>query len=383
MTMTMDPPANALANNGNGNQQIVQQSEPRRALVVDAGEFANLLDSNKFEHLWRVATLFAGSQLVPAHFQKHPEDCFIAAQMAMRMGVDPFMFMQNTYIVQGRPGMEAKLAIALINSSGLFSDSLDYEIEGGADPKAQTYKVRAFATRKSTGKIVHGPWVDWAIVRAEGWDGRNGSKWKTIPSLMFQYRAASWFGKLHCPERLMGMQTREEIEDIGAEGVMPVVSERGVKGMMTRIQNVANAASTAITSRPVSEGQTFEPAPEAIAEAEADRILREKSPSAQQQPEPPADPVVAPDEVRTNVPPEQEADAGAEAAARWDDPAWAEKRCADTARDLGIKISDFRGGLFKWETTKGGKKLVGPSQWQELFEAIAGGRFDYKAGKIG
>lgn len=210
---------------------------------TDGGQFSNLMDVNRFEHVWRIATLFASSKMVPVHYQDKPADCFIACQMAIRLGVDPFMFMQNTYIVHGRPGMEAKLAIALINSSGLYVDSLDYEIGGGEDPFDPAYRVRAYAVRKSTGKTIYGPWIDWKLVRGEGWDKTNGSKWKTMPGQMFQYRAGTFFGRLHCPERLMGMQTADEIEDVGrTHQVENTAPPRGAQDLADRL-----------TSKPVDE----------------------------------------------------------------------------------------------------------------------------------
>lgn len=197
---------------------LAPQGRASGLVVCDEGEFANLLDSKRFEHMWRIASLFSKSALVPEHFRNQPENCFIATQMAVRLGVDPFMMLQNTYIVHGRPGMEAKLVIALINSSGLFTDSLDYEVSG-EDPNGDTYRVRAFATRKTTGKVVYGPWIDWKLVEGEGWLGKTGSKWKTMPGMMFMYRAAAFFGRLHCPERLMGMQTADELDDVGSKHV--------------------------------------------------------------------------------------------------------------------------------------------------------------------
>lgn len=213
----------------------------RRIAVHDTSEFANLLDSGKFAQLWRVAQLYADTELVPGHFRGKPSDCFIACQMALRMGVDPYMFMQNTYVVAGRPGMEAKLAIALINSSGLFTDALDYEIQGD-NPREPKYRVRAFATRKSTGKVVHGPWVDWETVKAERWDQKNGSKWLTIPGLMFQYRAATFFGRLHCPERMMGMHTADELDDMGGDPAPKMVVSHVVDGE-TKADRIARRLS--------------------------------------------------------------------------------------------------------------------------------------------
>lgn len=191
---------------------LPQAAQPTKIIVQDNSEFSALLDTGKFEQLWRIATLFSNSQLVPAHFQGKKENCFLGLQMAFRLGVDPMMLLQNTYIVAGRPGMESKMIIALINSSGLFEDPLDYETQG-AVPNDPDYRVRAYATRKGIGKVCYGPWIDWKMVKAEGWDSKSGSKWKSIPSQMFCYRAAAFFGRLYCPERLLGMQTAEELQD--------------------------------------------------------------------------------------------------------------------------------------------------------------------------
>jgi hypothetical protein len=233
--------------------------------TIDEGQFANLLDTHKFEHMWRVATLFSKSKMVPAQYQKEPENCFIAVQMAVRMRVDPFMFMQNTYIVHGKPGIEAKLAIALINTSGLFTDSLDYEVEGGDDPFSDGYRVRAYGVRKSTGKKVLGPWIDWALVRKEGWDKTSGSKWKTMPAQMFMYRAATFFGRLHCPERLMGMQTADELEDVGG-GTRYVESTARTSEGLSAFKAAINGAApeppittTVESAEPVPEPPIGEP----------------------------------------------------------------------------------------------------------------------------
>lgn len=194
-------------------------------VIEDNGPLAQFLDSRKFQQLYRVANMFSDSDMVPQHYHGKPSNCMIAIEMAARMQLAPMMFMQNTYIVHGKPGIESKLAIALINSSGLFEGNLDYEREG-TDPKSKDYRVRAFAMRKDTGKPAYGPWVDWQMVEAEGWDqDKKGqkSKWKTMPGLMFDYRAAMFFARTICPERLMGMQTIEELQDVG--GVQVPVSE--------------------------------------------------------------------------------------------------------------------------------------------------------------
>jgi len=193
------------------NENLPEVSTVTAISKVDNGKPA-LFNPAVFDQVWRAAKLFSSSDLVPATYKGKPENCFIAIEMAERMGVNPFAVMQNLAIIQGRPAMEAKLIIALVNDSGLFVDPLEYEVVGD-DAFAQDYKVRAFAVMKKTGKVCYGPWVDYRMVKGEGWLDKGGSKWKTMPSIMFMYRAASFFAKVYAPNITMGMQTREEMED--------------------------------------------------------------------------------------------------------------------------------------------------------------------------
>ena len=193
------------------------QASPESQAIEKRADVAltkNGLMPKTMEEAWRYANALAKTVFVPATYQGKPEDCLIAIDMAQRLGVAPLMFLQNTYIVHGRPGMEAKLVIALVNNSGFFADPLEYEIDGGEDPDKKTYRVRAFATRAKTGKVLYGPWITWAVVDKEGWAKKPGSKWLTMPGLMFAYRAASWFCNMHCPEVKMGMATTQELDDM-------------------------------------------------------------------------------------------------------------------------------------------------------------------------
>src|SRR3989304_7388993 len=124
-----------------------------KLISQDSGSFSALMDTAKFEHLWRVATAFSRSDLVPEHYRGKIENTLITLQMAVRLKVDPMMLLQNTYIVHGTPGMKAQLAIALINSSAIFDEPLQYELEGSVKEKM---RCRAWTIRK--GKRLDGPW---------------------------------------------------------------------------------------------------------------------------------------------------------------------------------------------------------------------------------
>ncbi len=187
-------------------------ARPQLMPVVDTGEFAQLLDSDRFAQIQRVAKLFSESDLVPAVFQGKPANCAVALQMAFRMRVDPMMLMQNMYIIKGRPGIEAKLAIALINSRGPFKGPVQWRFDGEGDGRT----CYAYAVHAKTGEKCEAS-VSWAMVKAEGWLTKDGSKWRTMPEIMFQYRSAMFLGRLYCPEVLLGLPSADELHDTEIE----------------------------------------------------------------------------------------------------------------------------------------------------------------------
>lgn len=166
------------------------------------------LDTAKFEHGWRVASMLAESTMVPEHFRNNVGNCMIALNLASRVELDPFMLMQKMYIIKGKPGIEGQLVIALVNKTGKFS-ALEFELSGEGNDR-QCY---AYATKVSDGKLLKGPVVSLKMAAAEGWSSKGGSKWKTLPDLMLMYRSASFFCGVYCPEAKLGMMTKEEIID--------------------------------------------------------------------------------------------------------------------------------------------------------------------------
>ena len=161
-----------------------------------------------FEHNQRVAGMLSKSGLVPKDYQGNIANCMIALEMATRIGASPIMVMQNLYIVHGRPAWSSQFLIATLNASGRFS-ALKYEHsdkDGGS--------TRAYATDLKTGDVCYGAWVSMKMSEAEGWAGKNGSKWKTMPELMRNYRAAAFFTRQYAPEISMGIMTADEAHDI-------------------------------------------------------------------------------------------------------------------------------------------------------------------------
>jgi hypothetical protein len=164
-----------------------------------------------FELTVRAAKAIAASTLVPPQFQNNLPNCIIALEMANRIGASPLMVVQNLYVVYGRPGWSAKFLIASFNQCGRFS-AIRYEWQGKQGEDA--WGCRATAIEKATGEKISGPLITIALAKAEGWFGKKGSKWETIPELMLCYRAAAWMVNTHAPEISMGLNTAEEVSDV-------------------------------------------------------------------------------------------------------------------------------------------------------------------------
>ena len=186
-----------------------------------------------FEAMQRMANLFSASSIVPEVYRSKGDkdytsrgNCVIALDMALRMGANPLMVMQNLYVVHGRPAWSAQFLIATLNQSGKFS-ALRYEFQGkeGQDD----WGCRAVATELATKERLVGPLITIGLAKKEGWYskkdkfGKETSKWQSMPELMLRYRAAAWFVRAYAPEIAMGLQTVEEVRDavITVEPVRP------------------------------------------------------------------------------------------------------------------------------------------------------------------
>lgn len=253
---------------------VTTQADTPAALPVTMG-FGDLAS---FEFLQRSAKAFANSTMVPAAYQAmvtkgygeratveaNPaaiSNCMIALDMAQRMNANPLMIMQNLHIIEGRPSWSSQFIIAAINNCGKFSplrfdlewlDEIDatystYEwVNRQKVEKKQSVRIKnarcvAWAIEKSTGERLESAPVTMEMAVNEGWYGKNGSKWRSMPELMLRYRSAAFFGRIYAPELLMGLPTAEEVQDVfvqGEDGTVTHVGTQSVPKSMGQVDEV-------------------------------------------------------------------------------------------------------------------------------------------------
>ena len=169
-------------------------------------------DENNFALAQRMAKMLCNSTIVPENYRgdKNIGNCVIALEIASKMEMSPLSVMQNLFIIKGKPSWSAQFLIGKLNSSGRFS-ALRFEFKG--ESSNTDWGCRAYAKDKE-GEILYGTWVTMKMATSEGWYGKNGSKWKTMPELMLQYRAAAFFCRIYAPDLSLGLPTSDEVYDI-------------------------------------------------------------------------------------------------------------------------------------------------------------------------
>ena len=193
------------------NEMVVSEQRQGAVSTVKTGGLNVFSDAQNFETALRMADCLSKSTVVPKDYQGNTGNCMIAIEMASRINTSPMMVMQNLYIVNGRPAWSSQWIIAMINSSRRYKTELQFEFGNAKEDGGLS--CQAWAEDYAGHKVV-GPKITMNMANDEGWTQKNGSKWKTMPQVMIQYRAASFFGRMNCPDMIMGIYSQEEVADM-------------------------------------------------------------------------------------------------------------------------------------------------------------------------
>ena len=188
--------------------------------LINTNVVPGFTSGEAYKLLWNMSVMFSKTALVPEIFRNKPEDCAVAINMAVRLKADPLMVMQNMYIVYGSPAWSSKFLISTFNQCGKYS-SIKYKMVGNKG--TDDYGCIAYATELATGEKLEGPLVTIGLSKHEGWYNKKGSKWVSMPEQMLRYRAAAWFIRTTAPELSMGLQTKEEMDDVKEKDITPTV----------------------------------------------------------------------------------------------------------------------------------------------------------------
>lgn len=289
----------------------------------------------------RIAKAYASSDAIPVAFRSHvlkksrngdewienPSaigNCLVAIETARAVGMSITAVMQNANVIEGRLSWSAQFVIASINASGRFHplrfdikkrgpitakyrekqgwnkekngyDFKDVEVKVDDEvciawtlPKGMPIPPNVFTLDQAKAAnlpVIESAPVSMKLAVEEGWYGKSGSKWQTeMKTLMLQYRAGSFFGRIHAPDIVMGMgRTTEELADVvdvRSDGTYTVTSE-SLRADMPRVDQATGEITHAPS--PTMQQQTMEAAAETVESkpAATTRTAARQQPAAQ------------------------------------------------------------------------------------------------------
>lgn len=207
-------------------EKVTTKDEAVQAETKTGGELAPLApaplavesESKEFNNMYKMATIMAGSRLVPKDFFGKRDDVFVAMMMGREIGLAPMQAMQNIAVINGRPCIWGDAALALIKASGL----LEYieELPATKEKPFATCKVK----RKNEPNEVSRTF-SWAQAERAGLTKKGGT-WNTYPERMMQMRARAFALRDVFPDVLKGVGILDEVMD------MP--SKEPVKNLMPK-----------------------------------------------------------------------------------------------------------------------------------------------------
>lgn len=192
-----------------------QQTQPALQPAADADR--SLLIPQSMAEAMHLANLMAASTIVPKVYQGNPSNCLLVIMQAVRWGLDPFMVVQETSIIQEKPMYSGKLVAAVLNTNGGLTDNLSFEYSGSGDERAITV-TGAF---RADGELRE--------VQVKLKDARTKNDiWNKQPDQQLAYFGARVWARRHAPEVMLGIEAPEE-----QDGITPPAARDQMFGKIT------------------------------------------------------------------------------------------------------------------------------------------------------
>ncbi len=217
---------------------------PREIRVVhDDGPLANLLDTGRFEHMYRIASIMGMATVLPDHLRldqktKQPlsdervkANCTLVVNQALRWGFDPFALAGESYVVGGKLAFQGKLIAAVVNARAGIEGRLSARYNDG---KGNDLKVTISAKFPDEPEARE---IEVTVGEAR----TSNEMWNKDPKQKLWYTGAIKWARRHCPEVLMGVLTDDDVDrihDRGNSDPMRVIDSEVVTAGQTKAESL-------------------------------------------------------------------------------------------------------------------------------------------------
>lgn len=219
---------------------MAEEKKKTEVAVVTKREYAQVashvpvFDTNKFEHICRVAQAIAAAPMLPEHLKAPTEretvgNCVLIVSKALAWNMDPFDVAMATAVVHGKLCYEGKLIAAMLE--GNHGVRLHYKWN---DKTGDAFGIEVSGTRPGDTEPVSiegtvGDWKTFTKPKANSnaaprvqkqWEGVNARR-------QLAYRGAREWARIYMPSAIIGIYAIDEVEpdDFGRGGSMRNVRE--------------------------------------------------------------------------------------------------------------------------------------------------------------
>ena len=189
--------------------------------VIDSERGRQLAPANASQAMTFAQMMARSGAAVPSLFRNNAGLCLGVTLDAMTFGFNPFALSRCAYEVGGAIGYESKIFVAALNRSGFLRERLKFtytgEIKGTHDITTKSGTKQAPAGNLVcivSGRVIDSDEVlEWPSPELGKITTKNSPLWFSDPKLqLFYYTARAW-SRVHCPEVMLGVQTKDELED--------------------------------------------------------------------------------------------------------------------------------------------------------------------------
>lgn len=286
MTTTADNGSPAEAEGRELMRQI--RREELAAVKFDQGA-AGMLKPRDGRELMDLANMMAGAGfMVRDIYRGNPGACAALILTCARFGLDPFATSWKTYKASKSDdapiAYEAQLVVSMINAGAPTKGKLRYEFRG--EGTSRSCKVTGVDAESGDLLVYESPPVSQI-------HPKNSPLWKSDPDQQLSYYSARNWCRRHYPQVLLGVYSREEVEEdrpeIGpdhARDVTPAADRLRQRAQAQRATESAAEAASDVEGIDAADMEAPAPAEASVAPQEAeieDAEVVEEAPAAESQ----------------------------------------------------------------------------------------------------
>lgn len=165
---------------------------------------------SSLDDLWRFSAMVFDSGLAPSGM-KNVQAIAIAVEFGMELGIPPMQSVQTICVINNRPLIYGTGFLGVCKSDPKWDeDRFEEWFTGSINEKNLTAHCRM--ARKGSTNVTETEYSMADAITAELWGKKDN--WKKNPTRMLKWRARTWCGRDTFPERLAGLYTAEEAQEL-------------------------------------------------------------------------------------------------------------------------------------------------------------------------